>query len=101
MLGLVLVLGPGSALGLAPGNLQVQVTGEGGRVLTELVFGRVRAGQGWWVSSTDSPTVYRVDEALAEVLPVDAADFQARWISSAASEPLSEAVDGDTWNASD
>ena len=89
------------ALRLAPGNLRVQVTGEGGQVLTELVFGRVRAGQGWWVSSTDSPTVYRVDEALAEVLPVDAADFQARWISSEASEPLSEAVDGDTWNASD
>ena len=80
------------ALGLETGNLRVRVTGEGGRILTELVFGRVEVGQGWWVSPVGSQTVYRVDEALVEFLPVDAADFQARFVIPPAGESISNDV---------
>ena len=66
-------LGPAerSALGLSPERVWVRVNGEGGEVLTELLWGRYEAATGWPVVRADSPTLYRVEVNWKELLPLE------------------------------
>jgi hypothetical protein len=68
------------ALGLAPPRVHARVTGEGGEVLADVSFGVAEPGRGWLAMRADSPIVYSVDATVAERLPLDGADFDARFV---------------------
>lgn len=69
-----------AALGLAPPRMRARVTGQGGEVLADVSLGLRQAGRGVLAKRADSPILYRVDETVADRLPIDAADFEARFV---------------------
>ena len=69
-----------AALGLAPARARLQVTGEQGALLADVALGVAQPGRGILPSGVDSPIVYRVDETVAERVPVDAAAFEAGFV---------------------
>lgn len=88
-------------LGLDPARVRAVVTGAEGRVLADVALGADQGERGLLVQRHGSPIVYRIAASVADRLPVDRSDYDARFVGGGEATDAAEPLDDELGPGSD